>query len=162
MFKVPIFWNLLQKLTKSSNSNLVDGVKLSLFSMNYRCMTFYSLPNDMSCGSRELLIAFGFVIAKTNILYELIQRRIENTPFNPKYSILTKTRVNPITFDENNLQNDKDKKNAKRWIEGRINLTKKLIVETEDKINKLSKQVSNYLILFKLSIFFICIHYIPT
>ncbi|KAK9694929.1 Tubulin epsilon and delta complex protein 1 [Popillia japonica] len=132
------FWYLLYKFTKNSKLDIVTTAKLFLHSIDYRCLPFYSLPNDMSCGSRELLLALGFAMNKNNLLYEMIQNKIEATPINPKYSFLP-TPIRKSMRCENEMFESKDQK-AMQWIKGRTNITKRLCCETQNKINKLLKQ----------------------
>lgn len=120
----------------------------------------------MSCGSRELLLALGFAMNKNNLLYEMIQNKIEATPINPKYSFLP-TPIRKSMRCENEMFESKDQK-AMQWIKGRTNITKRLCCETQNKINKLLKQVSDHKIYIKQFLFnimcaLVCIfaHFIP-
>eukprot|EP00794_Sanderia_malayensis_P008251 gene8251-9133_t len=69
---------------RANENNLVTFVKSAYFQLDYRCKDFYSLPNDMSYGSRELLIAFGWFIAQYEV-FEVLETRLET----PIFDLLT-------------------------------------------------------------------------
>lgn len=48
--------------------NIVSFCKHKLFHKGYRVKKFYQLPEDMSCGSRELMLALGWLIAKEDVM----------------------------------------------------------------------------------------------
>ncbi|XP_022086091.1 uncharacterized protein LOC110976800 [Acanthaster planci] len=80
-------WSLLSSLISYSNckcigsgactshqatsSDVVSSTKHAMWSEGYRCHRFHRLPNDMSHGSRELLLALGWLLAKTDVLRDL-------------------------------------------------------------------------------------------
>ena len=49
-------------------------VKSGLYNADYRCNAFFGLPSSMNSGSRELLIAFGWLVAKSNLISHFIDR----------------------------------------------------------------------------------------
>ncbi|XP_038073914.1 tubulin epsilon and delta complex protein 1-like [Patiria miniata] len=57
---------------QATQSNIVSSTKLAMWSEGYRCRQFYHLPEDMSHGSRELLLACGWLLARTNIVTDLV------------------------------------------------------------------------------------------
>ena len=58
----------------SSKHNLVNLCKHAMFQKGYKVTDFYNLPEDMSRGSRELMLALGWLMSKEDILSELISR----------------------------------------------------------------------------------------
>ena len=49
-------------------------VKSGFYNADYRCNAFFRLPPLMNSGSRELLIAFGWLVAKSNLISHFIDR----------------------------------------------------------------------------------------
>ena len=58
----------------SSKHNFVNFCKHKMFQKGYKVRDFYSLPEDMSRGSRELILALGWLMAKEDIITMLINR----------------------------------------------------------------------------------------
>ncbi|EDV23997.1 uncharacterized protein TRIADDRAFT_57775 [Trichoplax adhaerens] len=54
------------------SEQIVVYVKHYLYSFGYGVASFYQLPNNMSYGSRELLLAFSWLLAKRNIIESYI------------------------------------------------------------------------------------------
>lgn len=49
-------------------------VKSGLHNAGYRCNEFFELPSLMNSGSRELLIAFGWLVAKSNLISDFLDQ----------------------------------------------------------------------------------------
>lgn len=111
-----------------------------LLQLDYNCVQFYSLPDSMNNGSRELLIALSFLIGK-GLLTEKVRNEIENSPFHESYKFDKNVDVSYADFTYENLQDEKDLLNAKKWIEGKMKLNRKINSDYEQQINKLSSKV---------------------
>ena len=70
--------------TEIGEIDTVMLVKSAFGKLGYRCKEFYSLPQSMMNGSRELLIALGWIIAKYDLVHEL-----SNTIETPVFEFLT-------------------------------------------------------------------------
>lgn len=55
-------------------------------SRNYTCTEFYCVPVDGGTGSRELLLALMWLIAKENVLAFLTQECVRQSPLSHEYS----------------------------------------------------------------------------
>lgn len=64
---------------------MVNCVKLCFAILNYDCYSFYCLPIDMSAGSRELLLAFSWLLADTEILSFKLIEFINKTIFRDEF-----------------------------------------------------------------------------
>ncbi|XP_071447369.1 tubulin epsilon and delta complex protein 1-like [Hetaerina americana] len=81
---VETLWQVLLSFCRQSSEGLAeqDGdvlfVKCCLASLGYTRIDFYRLPSSKKCGSRELLIAIAWLIAKEDILDVLIRKKMLN------------------------------------------------------------------------------------
>ena len=82
-------WDLLQHLTdfalhgkfpdhntsplQTNPEETIDNVKQIIWYHGYRCTEFFTLPSDMTRGSQELLLASGWLIAKTGLICRLME-----------------------------------------------------------------------------------------
>lgn len=65
--------NWLKPVDKS-NHNVVAFCKHKMFHKGYRVNDFFQLPADMSRGSRELMLALGWLIAREDVISTFINR----------------------------------------------------------------------------------------
>ncbi|XP_075223062.1 uncharacterized protein LOC142325330 isoform X3 [Lycorma delicatula] len=90
------FWNILHKFICPSfnralrrdckaENDIVTCVKLCFASCDYDCLFFYCLPVNMSTGSRELLLALGWLLAKTKFLEMKLLYHVKCTLFKKIY-----------------------------------------------------------------------------
>lgn len=83
--------NHLQTRTQSSEESVavVRFCKHEMFTKGYRVRSFFVLPENMSYGSREVLLAIGWLMAKENILQKFIEQVqsviTEDVPFLDSY-----------------------------------------------------------------------------
>ena len=76
----PSLWYTLHTLlvkgrvarTDENNRRMVTFCKHEMFYKGYRVVNFFQLPGDMTYGSRELLLALGWLIAKENIVGKVV------------------------------------------------------------------------------------------
>lgn len=61
---------------------MVEFVKYQLFIRQYCSKEFYCLSSDMIVGSRELLLALGWLIATFNILENIVKQKVLESPIN--------------------------------------------------------------------------------
>ena len=54
--------------TAEQNRDTILWTKYELFKMGYYVKEFYDLPEDMSFGSRDILLAFGWLMSKSKLL----------------------------------------------------------------------------------------------
>jgi hypothetical protein len=74
----------------SSNSvsdDVVHSVKMSFAVMQYNSIEFYCLPPDMSSGSRELLLAMGWLMLISNILEVSTNMKLRESPMNMEFDV---------------------------------------------------------------------------
>lgn len=62
-------------------------VKLSFAMMEYNSIEFYCLPPDMSSGSRELLLAMGWLMLISNVLEVSTNRKLRESPMNMEFDV---------------------------------------------------------------------------
>ena len=94
--------------------NIVSFCKHKLFHKGYRVKKFYQLPEDMSCGSRELMLALGWLIAKEDVMSASLTK-LEPVVFEdpPLDSSLYEKIPLPRGLDAlSELKNKKDQNNA--------------------------------------------------
>lgn len=65
--------NLIKPIDKSSH-NVVAFCKHKMFHKGYKVHDFFQLPEDMNRGSRELILALGWLIAKEDVISTFINR----------------------------------------------------------------------------------------
>ncbi|XP_072031843.1 uncharacterized protein [Amphiura filiformis] len=68
--------------TSSFSTNLeqtLEHIKQIMWYYGYRSSDFFSLPSDLSYGSQDLLLACGWLIAKTHLISKLMES--SQTPF---------------------------------------------------------------------------------
>jgi len=62
------------KPTDICNHGVVNLCKHKMFQKGYRVNDFFRLPEDMSCGSRELMLALGWLMAKQDVVTTFINK----------------------------------------------------------------------------------------
>jgi hypothetical protein len=55
--------------------------------MKYNSIEFYCLPLDMSFGSRELLLAMGWLLFTYDILETSTNRKLRESPMNMEFDV---------------------------------------------------------------------------
>jgi hypothetical protein len=55
--------------------------------MKYKSIEFYCLPSDMSFGSRELLLALGWLLLTSNILEISTNKKLRESPMNMEFDV---------------------------------------------------------------------------
>jgi hypothetical protein len=55
--------------------------------MKYKSIEFYCLPSDMSFGSRELLLALGWLLLKSNVLEVSTNKKLRESPMNMEFDV---------------------------------------------------------------------------
>ncbi|PNF21617.1 hypothetical protein B7P43_G12573 [Cryptotermes secundus] len=85
-------WEILYKMCKEVYPGLqeddhVNFVKLSFAMMEYNSIEFYCLPQDMSFGSRELLISVGWLMLTSNVLEISTNRKLRESPMNMEFDV---------------------------------------------------------------------------
>ncbi|PSN50767.1 hypothetical protein C0J52_05963 [Blattella germanica] len=74
-------WEILYKICKELLEHLIEDdvvttVKMCFAMLGYRCLDFYCLPPDMSNGSRELLLALGWLLITQNVLENSVSKAL--------------------------------------------------------------------------------------
>ncbi|KAK4885383.1 hypothetical protein RN001_001654 [Aquatica leii] len=116
------FWILLGKILNLPQSgNIVQSIKTYFLKvLKYRNAHFYAVPNNMSSGSRELLLAFAYLVGK-NYLNKHLINLISNSLFNPDLQLEdNEVCLNNCSLNLNQIKNERDFKNMLKWIEGQI------------------------------------------
>lgn len=126
-----------------------------LKNLKYKSIQFYALPEDMSNGSRELLLAFAYLISH-DYLNKHVKKVVSNSSLNPYYQPKLddlQYKVENYTLNIKQIKNDDDFENALQWIEGRIKHNKKIISEYQTCLEKFSLKVNNTKSYFSLHMF---------
>ncbi|XP_049960467.1 tubulin epsilon and delta complex protein 1-like isoform X2 [Schistocerca serialis cubense] len=141
-------WNVLRSLCLGLELKLpavgddIQFVKMSLLVLGYENFEFYSLPSDMSSGSRELLIAFSWLIAKTNVLESIVQQKVLESPLVSEYGNTQHVQLETsVTSNQKaDVKNDNDCMHYILLMAGKISHNLKIITETsKEMINLVSK-----------------------
>ncbi|RDD38091.1 Uncharacterized protein C14orf80-like protein [Trichoplax sp. H2] len=124
-----------------SDEQIVVYVKHYLYSFGYGVASFYQLPNNMSYGSRELLLAFSWLLAKRNIIESYIHNiedilsiRVidEKGCLQEKSSDKNSSRVEyPTLSVDNDSDNIIDRAKNLLWQYGRLNHKLKTLLSSE-------------------------------
>lgn len=113
-----------------------------LTKLKYDCIQFYSLPEDKSHGSRELLIAFSYILA-LDYLNSFVKDAIVNCPLNPEFKTEhSKHSLAKMSFNLKQFKSDEDFKNAVLWMEGRIDQNNKTALDYQQQFKKLAHKVN--------------------
>lgn len=140
-----MFWRLLNQFARKNYLNdTVYNVKYYLKLQKYNSLQFFALPNDKSQGSRELLIALAFLIAKdelNNIVYEEVNQSPFQNERNSKESFTLKNGNLEYNY-RNQCKTATDSENLVKWLKGRIAYNKKLTQEYKSCSEKMVKKVN--------------------
>jgi len=60
---------------------------MSFALLEYNSIEFYCLPPDMSYGSRELLLAMGWLLLTSNVLELSMSRKLRVLPMNMEFDV---------------------------------------------------------------------------
>ena len=60
---------------------------MSFALLEYNSIEFYCLPPDMSYGSRELLLAMGWLLLTSNVLELSMRRKLRESPINMEIDV---------------------------------------------------------------------------
>ena len=71
----------------SVSDDVVSSVKMSFALLEYNTVEFYCLPPDMSYGSRELLLAMGWLLLTSNVLELSMSRKLRESPMNMEFDV---------------------------------------------------------------------------
>lgn len=140
---IPVFWNMLYKMIpiaiKENNVNKIQKVKLFFASLNYQDLEFYSLSEDMNSGSRILLLAFSWLLAKeNNCIVNAIKKKIIKSVLSEEFATVS----NLLENEEHviNLNNIQEYQNYILMFIGKIHNNLKLVAEyTEKNVQLMSK-----------------------
>jgi hypothetical protein len=61
---------------------------MSFALLEYNSIQFYCLPPDMSYGSRELLLAMGWLLLTSSVLELSMSRKLRESPMNMEYDVI--------------------------------------------------------------------------
>ncbi|XP_047115145.1 tubulin epsilon and delta complex protein 1-like isoform X1 [Schistocerca piceifrons] len=142
-------WNVLHSLCLGLELKLpavgddIQFVKMSLLVLGYENFEFYSLPSDMSSGSRELLIAFSWLIAKTNVLESIVQQKVLESPLVSEYGNTQHVQLETsVTSNQKaDVKNDNDCMHYILLMAGKISHNLKIITETSKEMISLVSKV---------------------
>ncbi|KAB0804574.1 hypothetical protein PPYR_01544 [Photinus pyralis] len=143
---VKTFWRLLSRMVDVNSENTVTYVKSYFLKvLKYKSLHFYSLPEDMSCGSRELLIALAYLIAN-EFLNNRIQDIINKSVFNPNKQSHSSPDTSSDSKEDSNIvvkqiKNNEDLENMMQWIDGQIEYNNRQCWEYQEAIKKLLLKV---------------------
>jgi len=61
---------------------------MSFALLEYNSIQFYCLPPDMSYGSRELLLAMGWLLLTSSVLELSMSRKLRESPMNMEFDVI--------------------------------------------------------------------------
>ena len=125
--------------------DLISWTKQELFERGYYVKSFYDLPENMSYGSREILLAFGWLISRSKLLHLFIDNCNdifeECLPIDWESSI-TSQPLNSKKSEENSKKTEESiKVDQISWIVGNLMLTCKGLFTTESQLASLVGRV---------------------
>ncbi|CAH0550490.1 unnamed protein product [Brassicogethes aeneus] len=126
---VAILWFILGKLTNNTYTN-IPSIKYYMTSLKYPRENFQNLPENMSKGSKEVLLAISFILNEK--IDDFVKVEIENCPLNPDYDFLG---VNDDICDDeekvvlSHLTSENDCKQYLMWVKGKLGQSVKQIEE---------------------------------
>ncbi|XP_069689726.1 tubulin epsilon and delta complex protein 1-like isoform X2 [Periplaneta americana] len=87
-------WQVLYKACNDiypdhKEDDVVRFVKLSFAALEYKNIDFYCLPSDMSSGSRELLLALGWLLLVENLLEKSTEKKLRDSSMNMEFDVQT-------------------------------------------------------------------------
>lgn len=145
---MPVFWNLLNSCCKTKNDNIVLNVKLYFAGLLYKNADFYSLPEDMKTGSRELLLALSWLICRKKILENFIKIELSKSELSQEIDLdffnKFRSKNTPPT-----LETALDFMNYILLISGKINDNLKKLNDMRDKTLQQTTKVNFYKIWHK-------------
>lgn len=136
-------WTTLSLLTTKQAQTNVKQVKDHMKSLNYSSKLFYVLPEDFSYGSRELLIAIAFIVAK--ILPDMINEEIKQSPFDDSFCLIDLESFDVHKPEIPNMAVEKDMKNYIMWLKGRTRQNEKMTEEYDTQITNIYHKVGFFL-----------------
>ncbi|KAJ8973827.1 hypothetical protein NQ317_009472 [Molorchus minor] len=114
----------------------VDAIKKYMESINYTSAYIYQLPEDFSSGSRELLLAIAFLVAKN--LKNLIKEEIDKSPFGISFCLLDMEDLQTVIAPEPSvITNKREYDQFILWMKGRVQQNRKMCTEYETQISKM-------------------------
>ncbi|XP_021925042.1 uncharacterized protein C14orf80 homolog isoform X2 [Zootermopsis nevadensis] len=129
-------WGILYKMCNEVYPHLCDDdvvsfVKLSFAMMKYNSIEFYCLPPDMSSGSRELLLAMGWLMLISDVLEVSTNRKLRESPMSMEFDVKVnqETKSVPLqpVFKAGSLESTL---NSILWAAGKIRHNVNAIAET--------------------------------
>ena len=129
------------------NREMVLWTKHEVFSRGYYVREFYLLPDDTSFGSREILLAFGWVMSKSKLLYVFLENcnniLEECLPINWESLIGPNPSEKSCGVSKNFSNEAKTEKSWEElsWILGNLRLTLKGLYAAENQLASLVGKV---------------------
>lgn len=102
-------------------------MKLQFALLGYKNIQFYCLPEDMSSGSRELLIAFSWLLQTDKLLDNMLKRKLQNSDISKDFDLDIFNNQPQEQIPK--LSSIEEYYNYILWISGRINNNLKQISE---------------------------------
>lgn len=138
-----------QRLGAVERSQLVSVCQHEMFIRGYGAREFFGLPCDMSRGSREVLLAIGWLIAKENVLEKFTcyiePINTEDPPFDPSLcGNFPSTRAGlelPIKSRETLTQRVSQYTQHLVWMNGKLNASLRMLLSSRNEYAKLSSKI---------------------
>ncbi|XP_046855605.1 uncharacterized protein LOC124448709 [Xenia sp. Carnegie-2017] len=129
------------EFSTANTTHNIQWTKQELYKQGYYLKSFYDLPEDSSCGSQEILLAFGWLFSKANVLNKLLdgyhnmfeecmpvdQELLAPKQQRPNYD-LTDNKV------EENNEDTIDKIKQLSWLTGNLSFKFKGLFAAENKL----------------------------
>lgn len=137
------FWQLLNKLTVKDRVPNVSNIKTYFRKLSYLNPEFYALPDTMITGSKQLLIAFAYLLhTKTDTILKVI---IDASVFADKYQILQCGPLESLQIHKPCNLTTHDYDNYRLWISARTRANKKAVRDIKKHIEQLTAKIKNIL-----------------
>ncbi|KAH1007128.1 hypothetical protein HUJ04_004401 [Dendroctonus ponderosae] len=132
-FEVEVLWGVLGKIL---NETSPVAIQEKVFSLHYNRTQFYCLQRENLCGSRELLLALGFLIGTT--VERDLREKLESNPLPP----VNHFAPQPLSADSNDQfewkkLNERDLEKYRKWLVGHIASNHDMISEYNEQIRKI-------------------------
>lgn len=118
--------------------NIVDYVKENFLELSYTRLAFYNLPSAQTFGSRELLIAFAWLLTHVNPIQRLLDNSLEHGHVNGRYLQHLQTVPPNLNFNPNTVSSAKacrefDSDHARLeyliWLLGKLRFTSRRLLQ---------------------------------
>ncbi|KAJ8924520.1 hypothetical protein NQ315_007318 [Exocentrus adspersus] len=140
---IPLLWTTLSLLTVKDKHPDFNKIKNHMKTLNHTSEMFYCLPEDGSTGSRELLIAIAFIVAKN--LPNLINEEIKYSPLDDYCSLIDAQNIQVSIPQVPDCMDKDSMKNYIMWLKGKTQQNNRMTEEYKNQTTKIYEKLNGLL-----------------